>query len=206
MVKINVIKSKFMRGVFDQNTYVLTTKSQAIIIDAGANVEDIKEIVGNRKVQGVLMTHLHFDHFWFLEEYLNEFDTAVFVMKGAEQKFVDYELNGSLLIRQKIEKNIDKTKIKYYENQLSLGDFRCEIFETAGHSADSVCIKIAENLFTGDTIFVDSIGRTDLKDSSNSQMIESLEKIKNINFTIAYPGHYESATKNQIIRTIEFYL
>lgn len=206
MMKIEVIKSKFMRGVFEQNTYVILTKTQALIIDAGANVEDVKQVVGKRKVQGVLMTHLHFDHFWFLEEYLKEFDTNVFIQAGAENKFADSEFNGAVLIRKNIEKNIEKNRIKYYENQLKLSDFNCEIVETEGHAEDCVCIKIGDNLFTGDTIFADSIGRTDLVDSSNDKMIESLNKIKNIDFKIAYPGHYESATKDEIIKTIGFYI
>ena len=65
---------------------------------------------------------------------------------------------------------------------------------------------IEKNLFTGDTIFSDCIGRIDLKDSSKDQMIESLEKIKEIDFETAFPGHYESATKQEILKTIGFYL
>ena len=80
------------------------------------------------------------------------------------------------------------------------------MFSTPGHSADSVCILFEDKLFTGDTIFSDCIGRIDLKDSSKDKMIESLEKIKEIDFSVAYPGHYESATKQEIIKTIGFYL
>ena len=46
----------------------------------------------------------------------------------------------------------------------------------------------------------------DLKDSSREQMIESLEKIKNLNFETAYPGHYDFASREQVIKTIGFYL
>lgn len=205
-MEINVIKSKFMRGVFDQNTYVLTTKSQAIIIDAGADLEDVKRVVGKRKVQAVLMTHLHFDHFWFLDEYLKEFQTYVYVQEGAQHKFNDSELNGSVLVRKNFQINIEESSIKFYKNRLRLGDFDCKIIETPGHTSDGVCVLIDDKLFTGDTIFIDAIGRMDLKDSSREQMIESLEKIKNLNFETAYPGHYDFASREQIIKTIGFYL
>ncbi len=205
-MEIKVIKSKFMRGVFEQNTYVLTTKKHALIIDAGADLEDVKQAVGDRQVQAVLMTHLHFDHFWYLEEYLDEFNTNVYIQKGFENKFIDSELNGSFLIKKAVTKNIEKSQIKYYENKLKLGDFYCEVIETAGHSADSVCLLVDELLFTGDTIFVDSIGRIDLKDSSRDEMISSLEKIRQIDYKAAFPGHYEQASKQQIIKTIDFYL
>ena len=205
-MEIKVIKSRFMHGMFDQNTYVLTSNKQAIIIDAGADLEDVKQAVGDRQVQAILMTHLHFDHFWYLEEYLSEFNTNVYIQKGYENKFTDNVLNGSVLIRKEIVKNINKTQIKYYENNLKFGDFECEVIDTAGHSADSVCLLIEENLFTGDTVFADAIGRIDLKDSNKDQMIQSLEKIKALDFITAFPGHYESVSKNQIIKTISFYL
>ncbi len=205
-MEIKVLKSKYMRGIMEQNTYVLTKGKFAIVIDAGAEIEDVKEAVGKRKVLGVLMTHLHFDHFWYLDKYLEEFDTSVFIQKGYENKFSDSQLNGSILIRQAIEKNISEKRIKNYAKNLKLENFDIEVFETPGHSADCVCILVEKNLFTGDTIFADCIGRIDLKDSSKDQMIQSLEKIREIDFETAFPGHYESVSKEQVNKTISFYI
>lgn len=206
MEKIELVKSKFLRGMFDQNTYVLSNKNEVIIIDAGAELEDIKTIVNGKKVLGILMTHLHFDHFWNLDKYFNEFDCPVYIYENNEIKFLDKELNGSNIIRLDIQKNIPKNRIKYYAKKLKIGQFEFEIFETPGHCKDCVCIKWNKYLFTGDTIFSDAIGRTDLKDSSNEEMKRSLEVIKNIDFDIALPGHYESATRNQILKTISFFI
>lgn len=205
-MEINIIKSKFLRGLFDQNTYVLTNKNQAIIIDAGAELEDVIAVVGNRKVLAILMTHLHFDHFWNLDKYLEKFDCKVFIKENCEEKFENGKLNGSVLIKKEFTKIISKKFIKYYAKKLELGDFSIEVFETSGHSADSVCLLVQGVLFTGDTVFSDAIGRTDLQDSSNEKMLESLKLIKNIDFERAYPGHYETATKNEILKTISFYL
>lgn len=206
MVEIVRLKSKYMCGIMEQNTYVLTKGKFALIIDAGAELEDVKMVVGKRKVLAVLMTHLHFDHFWNLDQYLEEFDTSVYVVEGYENKFEDSELNGSVLVRQKIERNISKKRIKYYAKNIKLENFDIEVINTPGHTEDCVCLLIENKLFTGDTIFADCIGRIDLKDSSKEQMIESLEKLKTIDFSTALPGHYESVTKEQIIKTIGFYL
>lgn len=206
MVEIVRLKSKYMCGIMEQNTYVLTKGKFALIIDAGAELEDVKMVVGKRKVLAVLMTHLHFDHFWNLDQYLEEFDTSVYVVEGYENKFEDSELNGSVLVRQKIERNISKKRIKYYAKNIKLESFDIEVINTPGHTEDCVCLLIENKLFTGDTIFADCIGRIDLKDSSKEQMIESLEKLKTIDFSTALPGHYESVTKEQIIKTIGFYL
>jgi glyoxylase-like metal-dependent hydrolase (beta-lactamase superfamily II) len=206
MVEIVRLKSKYMHGVMEQNTYVLLNGKFALIIDAGAEIEEVKEVIGKRKVVGVMLTHLHFDHFWYVEKYVEEFDTEAYVVEGYENKFSDAVLNGSYLIRKPIEKNVSKKRIKYYAKNLKLENFEVEVINSPGHAEDCVCLLIEKNLFTGDTIFSDCIGRIDLKDSSKDQMIESLENIKEIDFETAFPGHYESATKQEILKTISFYI
>ena len=78
-MQIITIKSKFLGGVFNQNTYVLKQGKDAIVIDAGAEVDDVKKAVSGTKLKAVLMTHLHFDHIWNIEKYIQEFDTDIFV-------------------------------------------------------------------------------------------------------------------------------
>lgn len=206
MVEIVRLKSKYMHGIMEQNTYVLLKGKFAVIIDSGAEVQEVKEIVGDRKVLGVLFTHLHFDHFWYVDKYLEEFDTFAYIQEGFDNKFEKAELNGSHLIRRVVEKNISKNRIKYYAKNLKLENFDIEVVETPGHSADCVCLLIEKQLFTGDTIFSDCIGRIDLIDSDKDKMIESLEKIRELDFETAYPGHYETASKEEIVKTIGFYI
>lgn len=206
MVKIKAINSRFLYGQFNQNTYVLTNETQAVIIDAGAELDEVKQAVGERKVLAILMTHLHFDHFWHIDKYLDEFDCPVYIKNGFDFKFLDGESNALTLVRIKFTKNVEKNRIKYYEKTLKLGKFKFDIISTPGHAADCVCILMNDNLFTGDTVFADTIGRTDLKDSDGEQMLESLKKIKELDFNFAYPGHNEMASKKQILNVIDFYL
>ena len=205
-MEIKTIKSKFLINSFDQNTYVLTNKKDAVIIDAGAEIEDIIPLVKDKKVLGIFITHIHFDHIWNLEKYLDEFDCDVYIQPNFEDKFSDNEKNCSVIVRLCIEKSIRKEKIKYYEKNIELGDFAFEIIDTPGHSADSVCILYENNLFTGDTVFEDCIGRTDLYDGNNEKMRESLKRIKTLKFDTAYPGHYGSVSKKHIDEIIDFYI
>ena len=195
MEEIKVVKSKFMRNVFDQNTYVLESKKGVVLIDAGAEVEDIKAVIGDKKVVAVLMTHLHFDHFWNIEEYVKEWGCDVYVAKGEDVRFENVDLNASYMIRSQISKNIDQKFIKYYAEKTKVLDFEFNIINTPGHTSDGVCILWKDSLFSGDTVFADGIGRTDLKDSNPFEMKESLQKILNLNFKTVYPGHYVSASK-----------
>lgn len=206
MEKISIIKSKFLMNMFDQNTYVLSNKKEAVIIDAGAELEDAKREIGNKKVLAVLMTHLHFDHIWNLDKFIDEFGCDVFVVKGQENKLKNSALNCATIIGTEIEKNIPENKIKYYTNKLKIGKFEFDVLFTPGHSADSVCLKFNDNLFSGDTVFADGVGRTDLCDSDNNQMAESLKQIRNLEYKNLYSGHYESSTKEKIDLMIDRYI
>ena len=205
-MEVICLKSKFLRGIFDQNTYVLLDENDAIIIDAGAEIEDVKAVIGRRKVQGILLTHIHFDHVWNLEKYLDEFDAKAYIPDGQEFKFMDKEYNASTMIHHEFKFDVPKEKIGYYSEKMKLGKFEIQVISTPGHSADSVCVKIDGNLFTGDTLFDGNIGRTDFVDASENEMIKSLKKIKNVEFDFAYPGHYGSMDKQKADMTIDMFL
>ena len=206
MEEVTLVKSKFLRNLFDQNTYVLSNGREAVIIDAGAELEDIRQITKKQKVLAVFLTHLHFDHFWNLDKFIQEFRCPVYVVDDFSWKFQDCKANGSTVIRQEFKKEISQNCIKYYAKNLKIGNFDFKIYNTPGHSKDSVCILVGDKLFTGDTVFADSIGRTDLVDSDESEMINSLKAIKEMKYNTAYPGHYQICDKKQIDKVIDFYL
>ena len=203
--EVKQLKSKFLRNIFDQNTYVCLGKNEGFIVDAGAEAEDVKAALEGKKVLGILMTHLHFDHIFNIEAYLKEFDCKVFIIKDAEEKFADANKNASVVLKKNMTFKIEKDRINFYKNHFKLGEFEVEVYETFGHTGDSVCLKIGDKLFTGDTIFSDTIGRTDLYDGSIDEMKKSLRKIKSLDFKVAYPGHGGTASKKQICEVIKKY-
>lgn len=205
-MEISQVKSKFLNGSFDQNTYVVTDEKFAVIIDAGANIEDLKTIINERQVLAVLITHIHFDHIYYLESILKEFNCPVYIQSDFSDKFFNSYKNVSYIVGENLTFNIDRDSIKFYQNDLILENFNFQVIETPGHSEDSVCLKIGENLFTGDTVFYGSIGRTDFYDGSNMEIIKSLKTIYNLNFSTAYPGHGNICTRDEIIETINMFI
>ncbi len=199
-MEIFAVTATAYRGILNQKTYVVTNENEAIIIDAGAELADVKKYVQDKKVLAILCTHLHFDHVWCIEDYLKEWNADVYVVEGAEEKFYNTDHNCSYLIRKSMVFNVDKKYIKYYENHLKIGDFDIDVFFTPGHSKDSVCLLIEKNLFCGDLVLGGSIGRTDLYDSDEGDMEDSLNKLEQIDFDYAYPGHYDIMSKKQAIR------
>lgn len=206
MKEIITIKSRFLYGTFDQNTYVLIDGKNAVIVDAGAELEDVLKLVKNKKVLAILLTHVHFDHIWNIENYVKEFSCPVYICEGAEDKLTSPDKNQSTMIKRPVVCEIDHKNIKYYAKKLNIGSFDFEVLFTPAHSSDSICLIWDKNLFTGDTIFSDGIGRTDFYDSDPQNMINNFKIILSLDFDTAYPGHGGQATKGKIVQIIKYYL
>ena len=177
-MEVKQIKSKFMFGSYDQNTYVVSNKNSAVIIDAGAEVDDLVKEIGKKKVLAILITHLHFDHIFNIEKIALKYNCPIYIVKEYNDKLYDGNKNESSMIGQNLSFKIKENQISYYNEELSIGEFNIKVYHTAGHSADSVCLLIGKHLFTGDTVFKDSIGRTDFYDGDYIEMNNSLRKIE----------------------------
>lgn len=158
---------KIVTGALDENCYVLKKNNSCLVIDPGDDYPVIKEKIGDCKVLAVLITHSHFDHIGALRNFLTKRSTKIFKKSSLKEK--EYEI----------------------------GDFCFQCIYTPGHSADSVSFYFKEtnDLFVGDFIFKDSIGRCDLPTGSQTSMNESIEKIKKYDKEIkVYPGHGDTTT------------
>lgn len=177
----------FVSSDFQENTYFLIKNNELIIIDPGIDEEKIKSEIKKRdlKLKYVLLTHGHYDHILSAPA----IDTIVYAHEDEKMLLQDAELNLSIYIsnRKIILKNVKYFTGGFFE----LDNF--EIFHTPGHTAGSVVIKIDNNLFTGDTLFLDTVGRTDLPTSNAKRLQESLKIFKNYDKnTMCYPGHGQS--------------
>lgn len=158
---------KIVTGTLDENCYVLIKNGTCLVIDPGADYNNIKEQVGDNKVLGVLITHSHFDHIGALRNFLTKRSIKIFKKSNLEEK------------------------------EYQLGDFKFECIYTPGHSKDSVTFYFKEDnaMFVGDFVFKDSIGRCDLPGGSINEMEASIKKLleytDNINL---YSGHGDDTT------------
>lgn len=159
---------RVVTGLLDENCYILKKDGKCLIVDPGDEYNKIKKEIGECKILGILITHSHFDHIGALRNFLTKKSIKIF--------------KKSNLIENK---------------EYNIGDFVFKPIYTPGHSSDSVSFMFEETkaLFVGDVIFKGSIGRCDLPTGSDSEMINSLNKLKKINsdYTI-YPGHYDITT------------
>ena len=156
---------KTITGYLDENCYVVSKDNDCLIVDPGDDVDKIKELVGNRKVLGILITHYHFDHVGALDEAVKKYNAPV----------IDYK-NDKI---QNINNfNFEIIPMPGHKEDLVIFYFKDENI-----------------MFTGDFLFKKSIGRCDLDGGNYNEMLKSIEKIKKYNRDITiYPGHGEAST------------
>lgn len=177
---------KVQRIVTEQygtNSYIIDDK---YVVDPGLGIEKyIKNKVD------VILTHAHFDHLLGLSKI--DFD-KIYLHPGDFEMIKNADINLSKIIG---------TPIEIRENLYDIQD-AFEIIHTPGHTEGSVLILMDNHIFSGDTIFADSIGRTDLPSGDQVKLENSLKKIKEFfkgkdGNIIIHPGHMDETTIERIL-------
>ena len=182
--------TKLTLGKLSANCYIISnSKKNCVIIDAGDGYDKIMSIVKNNKfnVQGVLLTHGHFDHCMACKK-LQDKGMKIYIHKLDADK-LHTPGNLSSLHNQKFDYfNAD---VLIDEGKLVVGDFTFNVIHTPGHSAGGVAYVYEDNVFTGDTMFKNGFGRYDYYDGSYVDLLNSiakLYKLKKLDFNFFY-GH-----------------
>ncbi len=166
-------------GTLRTNCYVIQTQEEVLIIDPAAEEEKIIACIKNSKSKiSILNTHYHFDHTLANKPLKKHFPHSKTLIHKDEKKYIDFEVDIYL----------------EEDDVVKVGEFNFKVIHTPGHSKGSICLIEKDLAFTGDTLFNQGYGRTDLPGGDFSQMTESLKKLDSIlkeGMTI-YPGHGES--------------
>lgn len=166
------------------------TKEAMVIDPAGALRDIIQEVEENKlTIKWIFLTHCHVDHLLELREFKETFAAPAAMHRldlGLLKEGYD-SLFGDITHFQMIP-----IEIQLEDNQLlGLGSMELRVIHTPGHTPGSICILIDGNLFTGDTLFVGAVGRTDLKGGSFEELLRSIkEKLLPLpEDTVIWPGH-----------------
>lgn len=191
--EVNAMKVNMMQvGPIGTNCYILTdeTANVCAIIDPGDEAPKILDAVKQLGATPayILLTHGHYDH-----------TTAVPELKKALPDVQVYihalDANGAGSTLFPLAGQVDG--LKHYDegDVITLGSLCIEVLHTPGHSPGCVTLKVADVLFTGDTLFAGSCGRTDLRGGSYVEIMKSLKRLGQIegNYHVC-PGH--EATSN----------
>ncbi|MDI9517774.1 MAG: MBL fold metallo-hydrolase [Erysipelotrichaceae bacterium] len=193
---------KVVVGLYGTNCYLLKENKEVIIIDPGKEANKIiSNISKDEKVVGIILTHGHFDHIDAVDDLVDYYKCDVY-MNFKDKEMLNHKLNSAYGYFGKVKSEVKPLK----ENDFVLGSFKLEIISTPGHSDGSILIKYKNHLFTGDTLFKNSIGRTDLITGNNKKMYQSINLIKTLDPNLkVYPGHGEITTLKEELRYNPFY-
>lgn len=189
---------KVLGDWYEENCYVVSYDNSCLIIDPGAKLEKVLPLIEGKKVEGILLTHGHFDHTMYLEEYAKFFKVKIYGSEKVVETLKDKSLNQS---KDLCIKDIDINCL-YGDGKIQVGEFDIEYFACPGHSPCCECYKIGDLLFGGDVLFNSGIGRLDLKGASKEDMISSLEKLSRVEFSTLFSGHGEESSFDRQKRNI----
>ena len=185
-------------GPIEANCYVVTDNEtkEIIVIDPGAYDQKLKDLLKGRlnKVKYILITHRHYDHLLGAAPLKEDTNAEVAIHEADALALSSFEISRSLIhgVKQTpIHADIllkDKDVIKF-------GNAEIKVIHTPGHSAGGVCYLLDDMLFSGDTLFAGTMGRTDLPTSDRKTLINSLKSLSVLQFNgTVYPGHGEFTT------------
>ena len=192
-----MIIKQFVAGLLENNMYLILDEisKKGVLIDATIALPEIIQEAKGYDIEYILLTHGHFDHILGLNELKKELGAKAVINKN------DVIVSDNINEFTRMFDLPDSTPPSYEmfaddDDEIASGNLRFKVITTPGHTEGSVCYLIDDKLFSGDTLFMESVGRTDLFGGNHKKLIESIKnKLFKLDDNIeVYPGHGEQTT------------
>lgn len=192
-------------GELQTNVYLFFSASsrKCFVIDPGAEAKRIIAGIEKEKLlpQAVILTHGHADHVGAVAALLSHFHLPLWLHE-ADEKEMRSQVNREFAAMFGIELPPAASRLLIDGETLGDADLKLEVIHSPGHSPGSILLFGEGLLFTGDTLFKDDVGRTDLPGGDGLQLQDSLDKIKKFPAaTVILPGHGAASILEQELKS-----
>lgn len=191
------MKIQSIEGILGSNTFLVENKETVILIDAGAPLEAVALKLNGRMPNAILLTHEHFDHVFYIADYCREFECPIYCHSQVIAELKTNKLGSRLGFHDGFVKSPKDYKNFFpieKNTTFSVDALEIKALHCSGHSACSICYLFNDLLFTGDVLFANTIGRTDLMPNGNELMQTTLKNLQKIKFDTAYHGHSRNSS------------
>lgn len=179
-------------GMFGSNCFIIGQNGEGAVIDAGVDSEAVCRTAETKglKIKYIILTHGHIDHIFMVDELREKTGAQVLIHEGDAGAFADAARSGAYMVGATHNFG-DADRFVKDGDVLEVGGLKLEIIHTPGHTPGGICIKVENNLFTGDTLFMMSIGRTDMEGGSFEVLMDSImNRLMLLDESLkVYPGH-----------------
>ena len=187
-------------GQLSNNCYIWADEKtkDAMVVDAPDKADEIIAFAGDKglKITDIVLTHGHFDHILAAEEIKKKYNIPIYACAKEEKTLQDPRINLTAFHTSSytLKADVYLTDLQVVE----LAGFSVQMIETPGHTLGSCCYYLKDEgvLFSGDTVFCGSVGRTDFPEGSTAAIVNSLHRLLEAlpDDTEVYPGHDTSTT------------
>jgi len=196
-------------GPLKTNCYILNSSGEVIVIDPGWEGERILSRIGGARLKAIILTHGHFDHVTAAgllrrtkgaKIFINKRDLYLLRLLRCQLSMFKIagllrRTKGAKIFINKKDLEIEPDEFLDDGDELRLGDSSMTVIHTPGHTPGSICLLWKGRLFSGDTLFRGTFGRTDLPGGSYEDLTMSMRKLLDLpDETLVLPGHGDETT------------
>ena len=195
-------------GSYASNCYVIASNGHTAVIDPSADAHVILDFLDKKELtlDFIVATHGHFDHLISADELRNLSGAPLYIHESDSQCLSDGEKNAYSIFFGGNKTYLPSEKALRDGDVITLGETKLRVINTPGHTEGCICLLCEDVLFTGDTLFSDSVGRLDLYSGSPLKMRQSLARLRALDPKLKIcPGHGNAGVLGHALDVVSYY-